>query len=53
MGRDDFDVIVAGCEIARLSAAKTAQQNGARVAFLERAPGYERGGNRPIMLLLN
>ena len=45
MGRDDFDVIVVGCGIAGLSSAITAQQNGARVAILERAPEDERGGN--------
>ncbi|MDD9916088.1 MAG: FAD-dependent oxidoreductase, partial [Rhodospirillaceae bacterium] len=42
MGRDGFDVIVVGCGIAGLSAAITAQQNGARVAILDRAPQDER-----------
>ncbi|MBT7666824.1 MAG: FAD-dependent oxidoreductase, partial [Rhodospirillaceae bacterium] len=41
----EFDVVVVGCGIAGLSAAITAQQNGARVAVLERAPQDERGGN--------
>ncbi|MDP6345402.1 MAG: FAD-dependent oxidoreductase, partial [Alphaproteobacteria bacterium] len=45
MNRENFDVIVVGCGIAGLSAAITAQQNGARVAILERAPIDERGGN--------
>ncbi len=45
MDRDNFDVIVVGCGIAGLSAAITAQQNGARIAILERAPKDERGGN--------
>ncbi|MBE0612086.1 MAG: FAD-dependent oxidoreductase [Burkholderiales bacterium] len=41
----EFDVIVAGCGIAGLSAAVSAQELGARVAILERAPIDERGGN--------
>ena len=40
-----FDVVVVGSGIAGLSAAIIAQQNGARVAILERAPKDERGGN--------
>ncbi|MBT6093778.1 MAG: FAD-dependent oxidoreductase [Rhodospirillaceae bacterium] len=45
MGESEFDVIVVGCGIAGLSAAVTAEQHGARVAVLERAPMEERGGN--------
>ncbi len=40
-----FDVVVAGCGIAGLSAAVSAAEKGARVAILERAPIEERGGN--------
>jgi tricarballylate dehydrogenase len=40
-----FDVVVAGCGIAGLAAAVSAQEAGARVAILERAPVEERGGN--------
>ena len=40
-----FDVVVVGCGIAGLSAAVAAQQRGARVGVLERAPIEERGGN--------
>ena len=41
----DFDVVVAGCGIAGLSAAVAAAEKGAKVALLERAPIKERGGN--------
>jgi tricarballylate dehydrogenase len=39
-----FDVVVAGCGVAGLSAAVSAAQAGARVAVLERATREERGG---------
>ncbi|HEV7265965.1 MAG TPA: FAD-binding protein [Falsiroseomonas sp.] len=39
-----FDLIVAGCGVAGLSAAVAAAEQGARVAVLERAPQAERGG---------
>lgn len=40
-----FDLVVVGCGISGLSAAVAAQQNGAKVAILERAVREERGGN--------
>lgn len=40
-----FDLIVAGCGIAGLSAAVSAAELGAKVALLERATIEERGGN--------
>jgi len=42
--RSDFDVVVAGCGVAGLSAAVAAAEAGARVAVLERATKEERGG---------
>jgi tricarballylate dehydrogenase len=45
MRKLEFDVVVAGCGIAGLSAAVSAAEQGARVAVLERAPIEERGGN--------
>ena len=40
-----WDVIVVGCGIAGLSAAVSAQEEGAKVIVLERSPEDERGGN--------
>jgi len=45
IGGGTYDVVVVGCGIAGISAAVSAQQAGARVAILERAPREERGGN--------
>ena len=39
-----FDVVVAGCGVAGLSAAVAAAQAGAKVAVVERATREERGG---------
>jgi len=44
MMENKFDVVVAGCGVAGLSAAVAAAEAGARVAILERAPEEERGG---------
>ena len=39
-----YDVVVAGCGVAGLSAAVTAAELGKRVAIVERATREERGG---------
>lgn len=44
MRREQFDIVVAGCGVAGLSAAVAAAEAGCRVAVLERAPREERGG---------
>jgi tricarballylate dehydrogenase len=44
MREESFDVVVAGCGVAGLSAAVSAAEAGARVVVLERAPHEERGG---------
>ena len=44
-GSDDFDVVVVGGANAAFCAALSAQEQGARVAVLERAPEDEAGGN--------
>ncbi|MDB5998383.1 MAG: FAD-binding dehydrogenase, partial [Rhizobacter sp.] len=41
---NEFDVVVAGCGVAGLSAAVAAAQAGAKVAVLERSTQQERGG---------
>src|SRR6476619_754401 len=41
----ELDVIVVGCGGAGLAAALAAQEKGARVCILERAPKDESGGN--------
>ncbi len=45
MQQDQYDVVVIGSGIAGLSAAVSAQENGARVCIVERAPAEEAGGN--------
>lgn len=42
--QEEFDVVVAGCGVAGLSAAVAATEAGARVVVVERAPREERGG---------
>lgn len=44
MANPGFDVVVAGCGVAGLSAAVAAAQAGGRVAVLERSTQEERGG---------
>ena len=44
MRSEQFDLVVAGCGAAGLSAAVSAAEDGLRVAVLERAPREERGG---------
>ncbi|MYZ46561.1 FAD-dependent oxidoreductase [Propylenella binzhouense] len=44
MNRVSFDVVVAGCGVAGLSAAVAAAEKGARVAIIERTTREERGG---------
>jgi tricarballylate dehydrogenase len=42
--QDNFDLVVAGCGVAGLSAAVAAAEGGANVAVIERATREERGG---------
>lgn len=44
MANQEFDVVVAGCGVAGLSAAVAVAQAGGRVVVLERATREERGG---------
>ncbi len=44
MKQQQYDLVVAGCGVAGLSAAVAAAQAGAKVAVLERAPVEDRGG---------
>lgn len=44
IANQEFDVVVAGCGVAGLSAAVAAAEQGARVVVLERATREERGG---------
>src|SRR5437899_786925 len=41
---EQFDVVIAGCGVAGLSAAVAAAESGCHVAVVERAPRDERGG---------
>jgi tricarballylate dehydrogenase len=41
---EDYDVVIAGCGAAGLSAAVSAVQSGCRVAVVERSTSEERGG---------
>jgi tricarballylate dehydrogenase len=45
MSNQEFDVVVIGAGNAALCAALAAQENGAKVLVLERAPEHKRGGN--------
>lgn len=44
MAEEKFDLVVAGCGVAGLSAAVAAAEAGAKVAVIERATRDERGG---------
>jgi tricarballylate dehydrogenase len=44
MANQQFDLVVAGCGVAGLSAATAAAEAGAKVAVIERATREERGG---------
>jgi tricarballylate dehydrogenase len=44
MSNLQFDLVVAGCGVAGLSAAVSAAENGAKVAVIERSTREERGG---------
>ena len=44
MNVNQYDVVVAGCGVAGLSAAVAAAESGCRVALVERATEEERGG---------
>ena len=45
MAIESYDVIVVGAGNAAACAAMSAQENGAKVVLLERAPEEEAGGN--------
>ncbi|MDR2716111.1 MAG: FAD-dependent oxidoreductase [Coriobacteriaceae bacterium] len=40
----DYDIVIVGCGLAGLSAAEAAARNGAKVAVLERADGFQVRG---------